>query len=262
VNVVHVAGRVGLKTLQWLLAAAIIYVLWTYVIKDHVSKAFFAGPQATWDQLVAYAKDGTLWSMVQVTLEETIVGFTIGTAIGVVLALVIGLTPPLIGRVFEPFIAGFYTTPKFVFVPVMFVWIGSGFLPRMYLVLLATFPIIAIYMISGMRTVDPATMRALQLYGASKAQIGRKLLLPHTARYFVTAVTFALPHALTFAIGAEILFGSSTGIGGVLFSAGNFFNSAGVLAALVVGTVLSAIFIWFAGLLGRRLTGVEAQGSI
>lgn len=252
----------ALLVLQWAIALTLIYLFWTKILIGDVSSAFLADPSATWSQLVVFFHDGTLWSMIETTLEETLVGFGIGTAIGVLLALLIGLTPDYVGKVFEPFIAGFYAMPKFVLVPVLFVWIGSGFLPRMYLVMLAVFPVIAIYMISGIRTVDPGTMRAFRLYGASRAQIARKLLLPHAGGYLVTALTFALPHALTFAIGAEILFGSSNGIGGVLFTEGSNFNSAGVIAALIVGTVLSAFFIWLARQVGQRLIGLDQRQAI
>jgi NitT/TauT family transport system permease protein len=256
------ARALALIVLQWAIALALIYLFWTKVLVADVSSAFVAGPSATWSQLVTFFHDGTLWSMMGTTLEETLVGFGIGAVIGVILALLIGLSPDSVGKIFEPFIAGFYAMPKFVLVPVLFVWIGSGFLPRMYLVMLAVFPVIAIYMISGIRTVDPGTLRSFQLYGASRTQIARKLLLPHAGGYFVTALTFALPHALTFAIGAEILFGSSNGIGGVLFTEGSDFSSAGVIAALIVGTVLSAIFIWLARQVGQRLIGVDQRQAI
>jgi sulfonate transport system permease protein len=256
------AKRVGLTALQWVVCAGMIYVVWTFVLQPGFSTAFFVGIGPTWSKLVDFFHDGTLGSMLAVTLKEALIGFAIGTGIGVVLALLIGLTPALVGRVFEPFIAGFYAMPKFVLAPILFIWIGSGFLPRMYLVMLAVFPVVTIYLISGIRTVDPNTVLAMRRYGASRLQIGTKLLLPHTMGYFITAMSFVLPHALTFAIGAEILFGSSDGIGGVLFSQSQFFNSAGVLAALVVGTALSAVFIWLARQVGARLLGVDARRAI
>jgi NitT/TauT family transport system permease protein len=255
---VRVVSGIG----QWCVAAGLLYLLWTQVLQAHVSTAFLAGPQATFSRLGDDARDGALWSMIKVTLSEALTGFGAGTAIGVVLALVIVLSPPIVGQAFEPLIAGFYAMPKFVFTPVLFVWIGSGFLPRMYLVLLAVFPVITIYTITGMRTVDPGTLDAFRRYGANRWQIGLKLLLPRATGYLVTAITFALPHALTFAIGAEILFGTTNGIGGELFTQSQAFNSAGVLAALVVGTALSALFIWLSQVVGRRLTGVDLGAAV
>jgi NitT/TauT family transport system permease protein len=250
-----VAGKAGLGALQWAVSGAILYVVWTRLLEPHFSEAFFAGPHATWDRLVEFQRDGTLTHMVSVTMKEALAGFVIGTGLGVVLALVIGLTPDLVGKVFEPVVAGLYAVPKFVFVPVLFVWMGSGFLPRMYLVTVAVFPVVTIYLVSGIRTVDAETMQALRLFGASRAQLGRKLLLPHAMSYLVTALVFVLPHAFTFAIGTEILFGGSDGIGGVMFGQSQSFNSAGVLAALAVGTALSAVFVWLARSLTPRLLG-------
>ena len=51
-------------------------------------------------------------------------------------------------------------------------------------------------------------------------------------------------------------------IGGVLFTQGSDFDSAGVIAALIVGTVLSAFFIWLARQVGQRLIGVDQRQAI
>jgi ABC-type nitrate/sulfonate/bicarbonate transport system permease component len=60
------------------------------------------------------------------------------------------------------------------------------------------------------------------------------------------------------AIGAEILFGTTTGLGGTLYTDAQSFNATGVMAALVVATVLAALLTGLCRLLGTgalRLLG-------
>jgi ABC-type nitrate/sulfonate/bicarbonate transport system permease component len=91
-----------------------------------------------------------------------------------------------------------------------------------------------------------------------------KVLVPHISGDLVTAVTVALPRAVTIAIGVEILFGTTTGIGGLLNTDTDQFSASGVWATLVVGTVISALFITltqFAGAATRRhFFGDESGG--
>jgi NitT/TauT family transport system permease protein len=118
------------------------------------------------------------------------------------------------------------------------------------LVTAAVFPLVAIYTLTGIRTVDPDRVTMMRLMGASRAQIASKLLIPHTMRYVVTGLTFSFPHAVTMAIGAEILFGTTTGLGGTLYTDAQQFNAAAVIAALIIATVLAAVLTGICRLIG------------
>src|SRR5262249_22980859 len=137
--------------------------------------------------------------------------------------------------------------------------LGSGLLPVTYLVILAVFPVVTIYTLTGIRTVDPARVTMLKLMGAGRLKVARKILLPHTARYLITSIVLALPHALTIAIGGEILFGTTQGIGGTLFSASQLFQSSQVLATLVIATVLSVVLIGLTRIVERRLFRADVK---
>jgi NitT/TauT family transport system permease protein len=233
--------RIGGAAVQWAFSLFVIWLVWRYLLDPHLSPVLFASPSKVFTQIHHYFNDNTIWSMVWITLSESLTGFAIGAGLGVLIALIIGTLPPRWGRVFEPIIGGFYAMPKFVLAPLLFIWLGTDFTPRVVLVTISVFPLVAIYSLTGIRTVDPATVQMMQLAGASRVQIARKLILPHTAGYFAISLVLAAPHALTIAIGAEILFGASTGIGGFLYTSSESFQSADVLATLVIGTFLALI---------------------
>jgi NitT/TauT family transport system permease protein len=134
---------------------------------------------------------------------------------------------------------------------------GAGLAPRVVIVAAAVFPIMTIYTVTGVRTVDPNQVQALTMFGASRRQIALKLLLPHGLGYVITGVTFAAPHAVFLAIGAEILFGTPDGIGGLLNTQAEIFNSVDVLAALVVATALSLVLMAMVRQLALLFTGPE-----
>jgi NitT/TauT family transport system permease protein len=255
--------RLAVKTAsvvaQWAFTLALIYAVWQWLLAPNLSTVLFASPAKVWDQLHSYASDGSLWSMIWTTLAEALAGFAIGAVAGIVAALFIGTVPPRYGKIFEPIIGGLYAMPKFVLAPLLFIWLGTSFAPRVVLVTLSVFPLVAIYSLTGIRTVDPDKVQMMQLAGASKWQIARKLMLPHTAGYLVLSLVLAGPHALTVAIAAEILFGASNGIGGFLYTSSESFQASGVLATLIVGTVVAMLLFGITRLLERRLLSARGQ---
>jgi NitT/TauT family transport system permease protein len=244
------ARRAASVAAQWAFSAAVVYAAWEWVLVPHLSRVFLAPPSAVWDQLRNWASDGTMWNLSYTTFSEAFTGFVIGSAAGVLFALAIGLSPYVLGKVLEPLVVATYAMPKFVLVPILYVWLGSDFLPRVLLVTVAVFPLVAIYTLTGIRTVDPDRAAMMRLMGAGRAQLASKLLIPHTLRYVVTGLTFSFPHAVTMAIGAEILFGTTSGLGGTLYTEAQQFNAAAVISALIIATVLAAILTGICRLIG------------
>jgi NitT/TauT family transport system permease protein len=249
--------KIGGTAVQWAVCAGICYAVWEWLLAPHLSKVFFSAPGPVWDQLWQWGSDGTMWSMTQATLVESGAGFGIGVGLGVTVALAIALLPAVVGKLVEPFVTALYAMPKFVLIPVLFVWMGAGLAPRVVIVAAAVFPIMTIYTITGVRTVDPDRVRTLALFGASRRQVATKLLLPHSLGYVITGITYSAPHAVFLAIGAEILFGTADGIGGLLNTQAELFNSPEVLAALVVATALSLVLMTGVRQLGLLFTGPE-----
>jgi NitT/TauT family transport system permease protein len=249
--------KAGGKLVQWAVCGAIVYAVWEWLLAPNVSQVFFSRPGPVWDTLWSWGSNGTMWSITQATLIESGAGFGIGAALGIIVALAIALLPGVVGKLVEPFVAALYAMPKFVLIPVLFVWMGAGLTPRVVVVAAAVFPIMTIYTVTGVRTVDPDRVRALTLFGASRSQVATKLLLPHSLGYVITGVTFAAPHAVFLAIGAEILFGTPDGIGGLLNTQAQIFNAPAVLAALVVATALSLVLMTGVRQLGLQFTGPE-----
>jgi NitT/TauT family transport system permease protein len=254
--VTKVLGRLA----QWVVSLGLLYVLWRWVLMPHVSVTAIASPHAIAKAVRTSFDNGSLWSMVGTTLSEALVGFAVGSAIGVVVALVVAAVPP-VGEFIEPVVVWIYAMPKFVAAPILFVWFGAGFVPRVVMVTLAVLPVVAIYVLDGVRTVDGGLVTAMRQFGADPVQVARLVLLPYGSRFLFTALAYVLPHALTIAIGAEIVFGTTNGIGGVLDTDAQSFDPAGLLAALVVATIISMMLVALTRRIEARLTGAGRTGS-
>lgn len=244
--------RACTRVAQWIVSLGLLVLLWQ-LIAGSTTGLFVSGPLPALEQTASWFADGVAWHLMATTLSEAFSGFIIGSALGIVIAMIVGLAPAVIGRVLEPGIVAFYAAPKFVLVPILFIWAGSGLVPRVVLVTSAVAPVIATYTLTGIRTVDRDRARMMQGMGASRRQLATKLLLPHTMGYIATGEVYVLPHATFVAVGAEILFGSSGGLGGTIFTQAQLFNSKEVFAALLIATAVSALLSWAVGAVGARM---------
>jgi NitT/TauT family transport system permease protein len=251
---------VTMKLAQWLTALGIVYVVWRWLVAPHVSKLFLVGPDPVLRKLGTWASDGTLWRICSLTLEESFIGLAFGTVVGVILALVAGLGPRVVAGLIDPVFAALYAMPKFAFIPLLLVWLGSGTGPRVLFVAITVLPIIYLNMATGLRTVDPARVRMVELFGGNRRQVATKLLIPHTAGYLGTALTISAHNSVASAIGAEILFGASNGLGGQMYTSAYSFDSASVIAALFAATVVSALYIGAFQILSRLGSAANANG--
>jgi NitT/TauT family transport system permease protein len=246
--------------LQWVTAAVVLYVAWLLVLPQ-VSTVFIVSPDRVAERLQMWVTMGTAQTMVTQTLIEALTGLIGGFALGVILALGVGFGPRIVGDVIEPLIVAVYAMPKFVLIPLMFLWWGNGFGSIVGFVVLGVCAIAFISTLTGLRTVDPDLVRAVQLLGASRAQIASKLLLRHAMGHIGTGATFGTSFAILSTIGAEMLFGSSGGLGGTLDRGAELFDASSVLAALLLATSLGAMLVGLVETATRRLSVHDTRTS-
>jgi ABC-type nitrate/sulfonate/bicarbonate transport system permease component len=249
-----------MKLVQWITALGIAYAVWRWLLAPHVSNLYLVGPDAVFRQIGTWASDGTLWQICLRTLEESFFGMASGTIVGMILALVAGLGPRLVSELIDPVFAALYAMPKFAFIPLMLVWLGGGTTTIALFVAITVLPIIYLNMVTGLRTVDPARVRMVRLFGGNRRQVATKLLIPHTTGYLGTALTIAAHNAIASAIGAEILFGATSGLGGEMYTSAYSFETTNVIAALFAATLLSAVYIGAFQILSRKGSAANADG--
>ena len=104
------------------------------------------------------------------TLAVLVMGFSIGSAIGLILAAVITQFP-FAEKIIAPYILILVTTPMLALVPLLILSYGFGYSPRVIAVALASGPMVMINSATGFRRVDSAKIALARSYGASTLQI-------------------------------------------------------------------------------------------
>ena len=159
---------------------------------------------------------------------------------GFVLAVVIGLPfGMLLARVrvlrvgIEPYLMIIYATPMVALIPFILSMMGFGFAPKVLVVFLfAVFPVIY-NTVEGARSIKPELLEVARSYRSNEWALWREVMLPYTLPYAMTGVRQAIGRALVGMIAAEF-FLSSTGLGQLIMSASQNFDTGGVFASILV----------------------------
>lgn len=167
-----------------------------------------------------------------VTFFETIAGFALGSAFGLVLGALIGQFP-LLERTLYPYVVAFQTLPKVAIAPIIVIWFGYGLTSKVIITAtIAFFPLLA-NTIVGLRAAPQEQVELMVAFTATRWQIFRMVRLPQALPYIFVGFDVAIVLSVIGAIVGEFV-GAQAGLGYLILQRNFNMDMAGVFAILVV----------------------------
>jgi NitT/TauT family transport system permease protein len=251
----QLARRDGKAKLPWistpLLAAALIFGWQLYVTEAHVSAFIMPAPYAVWKAWLDLLASPRAWGHAETTVYETLVGFAWGLFIGVGLGVLIGRIRWL-EMTLNPFIVMIQVVPKVAFVPLFVVWFGFGITSKVIVsAVLAFFPILT-NTVLGVKSIESGHRDVMTSLNASRPAVLWRLELPSALPYILTGMEVGIVLAIIGAIVGEYL-GGNSGLGYLLISKMNAFETDGLFAVMIHMTILGFVFYFAVGVLRRLL---------
>ncbi len=189
-----------------------------------------------------------------ITLQSTLLGFAMGTMLGVVIAVGIVHVPTL-ERSFLPWIIASQTIPILAIAPMIVVVLSAvnitGLLPKALISTYLSFFPVAVGMVKGLRSPDPMLLDLARTYNATRVQTFWKLRVPASVPFFFTSIKVAVAAALVGAIVGELPTGAVAGIGSKLLAGSYYSQTIDVWAALIAGSVIAVLLVTTVDLSGR-----------
>lgn len=146
-----------------------------------------------------------------VTMQEIVLGFLIGLAVGLAFGFL--LRPFETLRLsFYPLIVASQAIPIVVFAPILIVWFGFGIVPKLIVVALVCFFPIAVATADGLRSVDPEAAKMMRTLDASRGQLLWRLEAPSALPFTFSGAKIAVTFAPIAAIFGEWV-GANSGLG-------------------------------------------------
>ncbi|WP_155629251.1 ABC transporter permease [Burkholderia territorii] len=202
---------------------------------------FFSQPTLIFAQIQDWFVNGTsqgpLLTQVWVTLEETTIGFLIGSVAGVICGIVLGRNK-LMADVFGLYIQIANSIPRVVLGSVFVIALGLGMASKIALAVVMVFFVVFGNAFQGVREADRYLIANAQILGASRRQITTSVVIPSALSWILASLHVSFGFALVGAVVGEFL-GSKQGIGLLISTAQGAFNASGVFAAMIVLAVVA-----------------------
>jgi NitT/TauT family transport system permease protein len=216
--------------------------------------AFFGKPSGVarylWKGLID-SRD--LWLDLGYTIGCTLISFAIGSVAAIVAgALFVGF--PRLERAIDPYLTVINAMPRIALVPLFILWFGLGIGSKIAVGISLTFFIVLSSTTAGIRGVEADHLTLSRSLGATPLQLFWKVTLPSAVPVIFSGLRLGLIYAMLGVVGAELL-AAEHGLGQTLAQAQGQFNMDGVIALLLLLSLMGLLVSTGMSHVERRLLG-------
>ena len=188
-----------------------------------------------------------------ITLSSSMLGFAMGTLLGILLAVIIVYNDAL-NKSLLPWVIASQTIPILAIAPMIIVVLNAvgiqGLLPKAFISMYLSFFPVAVGMVKGLNSPSSSYLDLMRTYNASSWQTFIKLRLPTSLPFLFTSMKVAVAISVVGAIVAELPTGAVAGLGARLLAGSYYGQTVQIWSALVVASILAALLVVVVGLLG------------
>ena len=171
------------------------------------------------------------------TLGVSVGGLAIGTLGATVLAAAVAHSP-LLERALLPIAIMVKVTPVVAVIPILIIWLGYGWEPKVAITALITYFPVLINAISGFRDVDPRMVDFFRSVDASTWETLLRLRLPAAIPFLFAALKISVTLSLIGAVVAEFFIAREAGLGSIVRLEYEQLGLPSVFAAVLMLTLL------------------------
>jgi len=234
------------STAKWIFLVATL-VVWEF---SNVPQYLLPKPSSIVSQMISQWRILLVHSLY--TIAESLSGLAIGLVIGVGLAVLMD-TFQFIREILYPVLIVSQAIPIVAVAPLVVIWFGLGIGTKVGVVAFVTLFPVALNTLEGFRTIDPDALDLFRVMKATRTQIYRYLIIPHTLPYVFSGLKISATYAVVSAVIGEWL-GAEKGLGIYMIRAMNTFRADRLFVSIVIVVILSVAVFKMVDLLSRRFT--------
>ncbi len=197
-----------------------------------------------------------------ITVSATLLGFVLGSLLGIALAVGI-VHARTLDRSLLPWIIASQTIPILAIAPMIIVGLGNigitGLVPKAIISAYLSFFPVTIGMVKGFRSPDLLQLDLMHGYSASESQLFRKLRWPASLPFLFTSLKVAVAISLVGAIVGELPTGATAGLGARLLTGSYYGQTVQIWSALLMASLLGMALVYAVGVVERLI--VKRMGA-
>jgi NitT/TauT family transport system permease protein len=240
----------GTQALRVLVFATILG-LWQFAngrwLPDYLISSPTKVAQVLWEY--ATGERPGMWTDARVTAQELVLGYVLGVVSGLTVGLLLGYWRAG-AAVFAPLITAINGIPKIALAPIFLIWFGIGIESKIAIASMTVFFVMFYNTYMGVRTMPTNLVNVLRVMGASRSIIVRRVTLPQISVPILSGMKASVPFAMIGVIVGEFI-ASQNGVGHLIKSATQNFDSATVFAGIIVLMMMITLGMLAVGLVER-----------
>jgi sulfonate transport system permease protein len=189
-------------------------------------------PQAVFDAARDLIERGTLQSSLAISLQRAALGFALGAAAGVVLALVAGLN-----RIGDAIVDGWMqvqrAVPTLGLIPLVILWLGIGETFKVVIIAIVVGTIMYIQTYAGLTGIESRYVELAETVDLGRWDFVRLVVLPGALPQVFVGLRLAVTGSWLSLVVLEQI-NATSGIGYLMFQAQNYAQTDVILVGLVV----------------------------
>lgn len=227
-------------------------LIWQVLANLKVINTFiFSSPKQIIDTIINLHKTNNLYNHIWITIYETIVSFSFGTILGIIIASILWYNK-FIAKVIDPYLTILNSLPKVALGPIIIIWCGAGIKSIILMALLISVIITTINIYQGFISIDNNKIKLLKSFGATKLQIYFKLLLPGSFSNIISTLKINISMSFIGVIMGELLV-SKEGLGYLIMYGSQVFNLNLVMTGIIILCIVSAIMYYIVYWVEKKL---------
>ena len=213
--------------------------VWEILADLNIIDSFITSqPSRIWNTF-AHLTSNDLLKHIKVTVYETIVGFGLGTLMGVAIAIILWWSK-FLAKVSEPFLVVLNSLPKVALGPIIIIWVGSG-TPAIIVMAIAISLIVTIMeMLNGYLKTDKEIIKMAKTFKCTKLQLLTKIVIPANIGTFINSLKVNIGLSLVGVISGEFLV-SKAGLGYLIVYGGQVFKLDLVMTSVIILGIVAGI---------------------
>ena len=223
---------------QILLLVGII-ALWEISANLNIIDSFITSQPSRILNTLINLTSNNLLHHIGVTTYETVVGFLLGTGLGIIIAIILWWSK-FLEKVIEPFLVILNSLPKVALGPIIILWVGAGTPAIIVMAMAISLVVTILEILNGFVRTDKDLIKMAKTFNSSKLQILTKIIIPANIGTFINSLKVNIGLSLVGVISGEFLV-SKAGLGYLIVYGGQVFKLDLVMTSVIILGILAGI---------------------
>ena len=184
---------------------------WEFLANKGIIDSFITSSPSRIINTFANFPSNNLLVHIKVTAYETLIGFSIGIVLGVIIAIILWWSK-FLARVLDPYLVVLNSLPKVALGPIIIIWVGAGTGAIIVMAIAISLIVTILDILNGFLNTDKELIKMAKTFNANKYQILTKIVIPANALTFLNSLKINIGLSLVGVISGEFLI-SKAGLG-------------------------------------------------